>query len=185
MVDNWAAKQKDGFMTNMGTVLAVDGFVIEIVKSDVKDLNRQEVSCYRNWKGVWGLIAQVACDANAKIRFVQTDWPGVTNDLSCFHETALFNLLKSDQLPDWMHIVADEAYTPLSVECGGQLLTPYSQHQLNSAKAKDWQNLQEWKDRMALDANLALRKPVEEYWKMRAFNHELSSERITIEQVTI
>jgi hypothetical protein len=26
-------------------------------------------------------------------------------------------------------------------------------------------------------------KPVEEYWKMRAFNHELSSERITIERV--
>ena len=84
-----------------------------------------------------------------------------------------------------MHIVADEAYTPLSVEYGGRISTPYSQHQLNSAKAKDWQNLQEWKDRMALDANLALRKPVEEYWKMRAFNHELSSERITIEQVTI
>ena len=36
---------------------------------------------------------------------------------------------------------------------------------------------------MALDANLALEKPVEEYWKMRAFNHELSSERITIERV--
>ena len=36
---------------------------------------------------------------------------------------------------------------------------------------------------MALDANLALEKPVEEYWKMRAFNHKLSSERITIEQV--
>jgi hypothetical protein len=25
--------------------------------------------------------------------------------------------------------------------------------------------------------------PVEEYWKMRAFNHELSSERITVELV--
>jgi len=78
----------------MGTVLAVDGFVIEIVKPDAKDLNRQEVSCYRNQKGVWELIFQVACDANAKIRFVQTNWLGATNDLSCFRETALFNLLK-------------------------------------------------------------------------------------------
>ena len=133
VVDNWSAKRKDrhGFATNMGTALAVDGFVIEIVKPDAKDLNGQEVSCYRNRKSVWGLISQVACDANAKIRFVQTDWPGATNDVTCFHETALFNLLKSDQLSDWVHIIADKAYTPLSVECGGQTLTPYSQHQLN------------------------------------------------------
>jgi hypothetical protein len=44
VVDNWAVKRKDqhGFTTNMGTVLAVDGFVIEIVKPDAKDLNGQE-----------------------------------------------------------------------------------------------------------------------------------------------
>jgi len=185
VVDNWSAKRKDrhGFATNMGTALAVDGFVIEIVKPDAKDLNGQEVSCYRNRKGVWGLISQVACDANAKIRFVQTDWPGATNDVTCFRETALFNLLKNDQLSHWMHIVGDEAYSQLSAECGGRILTPYGQHQLNSAKAKDWQNLQDWKDRVALDPNLSLEKPVEDYWKMRAFNHELSSERITIERV--
>jgi len=58
-----------------------------------------------------------------------------------------------------------------------------AKHQLNSAKQKDWQNLQDWKDRMAIDANVTLAKPVDEYWKMRAFNHELSSERITIERV--
>ncbi len=183
VVENWAIKRKDrhGFATNMGTALAVDGFVIETVKPDPKDLNGQEVSCYRNRKGVWGLISQVACDANAKIRFVQTDWPGATNDLTCFRETALFMLLKSDNFPEWLHIVADEAYSPLSAECGWRILTPYSQHQLNSAKQKDWQNLQDWKDRMAIDANVTLAKPVDEYWKMRAFNHELSSERITIE----
>jgi len=27
-----------------------------------------------------------------------------------------------------------------------------------------------------------MEKPLEEYWKLRAFNHELSSERITIER---
>jgi hypothetical protein len=105
----------------MGTALAVDGFFIETVKPDPKDLNGQEVSCYRNRKGVWGLISQVACVANAKIRFVQTDWPGATNDLTCFRETALFMLLKSDNLPEWMHIIADEAYSPLSAECGWRI----------------------------------------------------------------
>jgi hypothetical protein len=185
VVDNWAAKRRErhGFATNMGTALAVDGFVIETVKPDAKDLNGQEVSCYRNRKGVWGLISQVACDANAKIRFVQTDWPGATNDLSCFRETPLFLLLKSQDLPSWMHIVADEAYAPLSVECAGRILTPYSQHQLTVAKQKDWQNLQDWEVRIANDHDVAVDKPVDQYWKMRAFNHELSSKRITIERV--
>jgi hypothetical protein len=62
-------------------------------------------------------------------------------------------------------------------------LTPYSQHQLNSAKQRDWQNLQDWEQRMAYDSTIAIEKPIEEYWLMRAFNHELSSERITIERV--
>jgi hypothetical protein len=72
LVDNWSAKRKDrhGFTTNMGTALAVDGFVIETVKPDAKHLQGQDVGCYRNCKGVWGFIFQVRCDANAKIRFV-------------------------------------------------------------------------------------------------------------------
>jgi hypothetical protein len=70
----------------MGTALAADGLVIETVKPDAKDLHGQEVGCYRNQKGFWGVISQVAADANAKVRFVQTDWPGETNDVSCFHK---------------------------------------------------------------------------------------------------
>jgi hypothetical protein len=91
--------------------------------------------------------------------------------------------LKNKELPHWVHIVADEAYTPLSAKCGGQILTPYSQHQLNTAKHNGWQNQQDWEDRVAQDPNFSVDKPVEEYWKMRAFNHELSSEQITIERV--
>jgi hypothetical protein len=67
VVENGSAKQRDhhGFATNLDTALAVDGFTIERVKLDAKDLNGQEVSCYRNRKGIWGLISQAACDANA------------------------------------------------------------------------------------------------------------------------
>jgi hypothetical protein len=54
IVDNWAAKRRDchGFASKMGTSLAVDGFVIETVKPDAKDLDGQEVSCYSYRKGV-------------------------------------------------------------------------------------------------------------------------------------
>jgi hypothetical protein len=43
-------------------------------------------------------------------------------------------------MPHWMPIIGDDAYSPLSAECNGQILTPYSQHQLNAAKQKDWKN---------------------------------------------
>jgi hypothetical protein len=51
------------------------------------------------------------------------------------------------------------------------------------SKKKDWQNQQDWEDHMAHNSTLAIDKPIEDYWKMRAINHELSSERITIEPV--
>jgi len=138
LVDNWSAKRKDhhGFTTNMGTALAVDGFVIETVKPYAKRLQGQDVGCYRNCKGVWGLISQVGCDANAKIE------PS---------RNFFVLMLKNRQLPDWVHIISDEAYSPLSAECSGQILTRYSQHQLNTAKQNDWQNLQDWEDRGAQD----------------------------------
>jgi hypothetical protein len=90
-VDSWALKRenKHGFSTNIGTALAVDGFVIEIIKPDAADSNGQEVTAYRNRKGFWRLIVQVGCDSNAKVHFVQTDWPGATNDLTCFRSTML------------------------------------------------------------------------------------------------
>jgi hypothetical protein len=65
---------------------------------DAKHLQGQDVACYRNREGVWGLISRIGCDANAKIRFVQTDWPGATNDLSCFRETPLFLMLKKQAI---------------------------------------------------------------------------------------
>ncbi len=110
VADNWARRRKErhGFTTNMGTVLTVDGYDIEMKKPAATELDGQEVSCYRNRKGFWGLITQIGCDSSAKVRFVQADWPGATNDLSCFQETTLFHLLKSKELPKWLHIVADD-----------------------------------------------------------------------------
>jgi len=46
MVDDWASKRKDrhGFATNLGTALAIDGFVIEIIKPTVEELKGKKVS---------------------------------------------------------------------------------------------------------------------------------------------
>lgn len=59
---------------------------------------------------------------------MQTDWPGATNDITCFRET-----------------LCDEAYSALSVECNNQILTPFSSQQLNTAKHSDDQNETDWK----------------------------------------
>ncbi len=147
--------------------LAVDGFVIKIIKPNAADLNGQEVTANRNRKRFWGLIAQVGCDSKAKVRFVQTDWPGATNDLICFRSKMLYNLLCSRSLPDFMHIVGDEAYSPLASECNNQILIPFSQHQLNSARQLDSINLKEWESRMQLpNAPCNASKPEPIYWKM-------------------
>jgi hypothetical protein len=54
---------------------------------------------------------------------------------------------------------------------------------LNTAKKEDWQNLQDWQDRVMENPSLNIEKPIPHHWEMRGFNHELSSERITVEQV--
>ncbi len=99
----------------MGTAMALDGFFIEIKKPDGAALNGKNVDC---------LITQLGCDSNGKIRFLQTDWPGATNDISCFRA----------------HIVCDEAYSALSVEYHKQIITPYSSYQINTAKHNDNRN---------------------------------------------
>ncbi len=102
------------------------------------------------------MIAQVGFDSNTKLCVVQMDWPaGATHDLTCFRSAILYKLLCSKILPKFMHIAVDEAYSTLSVECNNSILTPFSQHQL---------------------------KPEPLYWKIRGFNHELSSECIMVER---
>jgi DDE superfamily endonuclease len=89
-------------------------------------------------------------------------------------------MLRDKLFPEHVHIVADEAYAGLSKECHDQILTPYSGLQLMAAKAIDEQNKLDWANRqMEHDTE----ESVGEYWKMRVFNHDLSSEIITVERV--
>ena len=60
-MDNWVKKKenKHGFATNMGTALAVDGFVIEIIKLNAADLNGQEVKHTEVERGLGGLFLRL------------------------------------------------------------------------------------------------------------------------------
>jgi hypothetical protein len=72
-------------------------------------------------------------------------------------------ILQSRQLPEWLHIIADEAYSFVSVECNHQILTPFSKHQLNAVKKDDSQNLQDWHDHISENPNLDVAKPTPKY----------------------
>jgi hypothetical protein len=67
------ATGQKGEKISMDLLPTVDGFVIEIIKPNAADLNDQEVTTYKNKKGFWWLIAQVRCDSNTKVHFVQTE----------------------------------------------------------------------------------------------------------------
>jgi DDE superfamily endonuclease len=78
------------------------------MKPSPKSLLNNDVGHYKNRKGFWGLIAQVGVDLNGK---VVVNWPGSTNDITCFRETQLFHHLNNKTFPSYVPIVADEAYT--------------------------------------------------------------------------
>jgi hypothetical protein len=99
---NWAIKRMvkhNGIATNMGTVLAIDGFVLEIRQPTTKELRGRDVNDFFNRKGFYGLLAQVACDANGKIRFVDMSWPGATNDITAIRQTSLYKMFVEHRVP--------------------------------------------------------------------------------------
>jgi hypothetical protein len=154
----WNDKQKERWGANMNTctVYAGDGLVVEILQPDVKALRRRAVKVFRNRKGFWGILAQGFCDSNTRFSVLDVKWPGGTNDIVAYPLTELYEAFQTGKFPAWVALVLDEAYSSI----GGMHLTPFSIHQVRRTKQND----------------IAL------YYKMLAFNHILSSQRITIER---
>jgi hypothetical protein len=80
-------------------------------------------------------------DCSAKHLFVQTNWLGTTNDMTCFRQTRIYHVLP-----------------PLLSECNN-ILTPYGQHQLNKAKHDQWINYQGWQAIVRDNPNSHTEKP--------------------------
>jgi hypothetical protein len=57
------------------------------------------------------------CDSNEKLRFVQTDWPGAITDFHVYRWQIFYHVLCSKYLPNYVHVVADKAYSPAATEC--------------------------------------------------------------------
>lgn len=158
MAQDWCSIQQSryGFQIDAaGIVLAGDGLVVPINQPT----NVDNPAMYRNRHDCYALIVQAFCDAYCRFRVFDVNWPGATNDLTAYSQTALFQMMRSTDLgtlPTWMTIIMDAIYTP----CGGNHLTPFTASELEHARQTD--------------AVL--------YLKMLTYNHFLVSQRVTIER---
>ena len=142
---------------------AGDGFVVAITEPVKADLDGRPSKNYMNRKGFFALLVQAFCGAHTNFWYFRVGWPGATNDITAYKQTPLHrnstNRTLATSIPDWVSFVLDEAYSSV----GGCHLTPFTSHQLKKAL-------------MSNDPEKTL------YYKMRSFNHTLSSQRITIER---
>ena len=141
---------------------AGDGFDVAITEPVKADLDGRPSKNYMNRKGFFALLVQAFCGAHTNFWYFRVGWPGATNDITAYKQTPLHrdstNRTLATSIPDWVSFVLDEVYSSV----GGRHLTPYTNHQLKKAF-------------MSNDPEKTL------YYKMRLFNHTLSSQRITIE----
>jgi hypothetical protein len=115
IADGWRNIQvrKYGFDAMKGTLFAGDGLVIEIQAPSSKDLKRMKLTIdkFRNRKGCFGLITQAFCDSNGIFTFLETSWPGGTNDLTAYMQTSLYHTWQNTNLYEGYHMVLDAIYS--------------------------------------------------------------------------
>ena len=135
---------------------ATDGVVIEVTKRCADDLKGRDLGVYRNRKGFFALVAQAIVGAYCQFLMFEIQWPGATNDCIAFEQSEAIPWL------DWLEsqnrgwLPGDDAYSAVH-KC---VCSPFSKKQLRNARTEI---------------------PLT-YYKMRAFNHVLSSRRITVER---
>jgi hypothetical protein len=159
MSNEWAsimeAKRRYRFFD--GTILAGDGKVVAIKAPTYSDREGGNIGMYRNRKNCFGLIVAAFCDAFCRFRYFEVSWPGSTNDITAYKQTHLYRMFVKGMIPSKYHMVLDEAYGSI----GGDFhLTPFTRSQLLKARSES----------------------IDKYEMMKAFNHLLSSQRITIER---
>ena len=102
-----------------GCVMAMDGWVMKTRCPTVHEVRNQ--ICYRNRKGVWGMVIFAGCDHKCRFTMFSAKCPGSTNDCIAWEVTDLFqSVVVRDRLPGQYYFVCDEAVS--ANEC---VLSPY------------------------------------------------------------
>jgi len=148
-----------------GVAGAADGLVVERTKPKKRELEIPEAEgggtrdfrSYLNRSAVWAWVAMAIVGAYGEFLMFEINWPGATNDSTAFTQSEGMNWLQwMDNVAEKGVIVGDDAFSSIH----SRMLTPFTKRQLTYARSiSDVQ-----------------------YKKMRAFNHLLSSQRITSER---
>jgi hypothetical protein len=111
MLDRMAkgfAKCSHGRMT--GCVLAVDGIVIR-TRAPIFHKEVDNVGCFYNRKGFYGLVVMAGCDSNLKFHFWSAKSPGSTHDCIAWEYSTLYaSVFARNRLPAKYYAVGDEAF---------------------------------------------------------------------------
>jgi hypothetical protein len=137
-----------------GTTLALDGLVIETRKPTEAEVNGNVLGNF-NRKGYYGMVALSAVDVYGHFLYSELEYSGSTNDDKAILYSELYQRLMNNELPDHLHIVADDAFCATHP----QIITPFSRKRLQRA---------------ARDRAL--------YSKLRSYNYLLSYQRCTVER---
>lgn len=135
---------------------AADGLVIQRKKPTKKELEGRDPAMYMNRKGYYAWVALAIVGAFCQFLMFEIKWPGATNDCTAFMQSKAVQWMAhlNNLKRGW--VAGDDAFSGLEE----RLLTPFTKCQLKKGK----------------EGGLT------EYLKMRAFNHILSSQRITVER---
>lgn len=159
--EEWSLTQLRKYGANpcKGLIGAVDGIIIKIPHLLAEELREIDMPWVRFWnrKGYHALNAQAVCDAYCRFTSFECRWPGSTNDITAYRQSALF-LDQMHLLPPEFFLALDEAYKSVK---DGQHLTPFSGADIDAAN-----------NQHLLSAAAA----------MRLFNKIFCLDRITIER---
>ena len=148
--------RKLGCKPTPNLVGAIDGLVIQRTKPTKKELEGRDPAMYMNRKGYYAWVALAIVGAFCQFLMFEIKWPGATNDCTAFMQSKAVQWMAQLNNLKRGWVAGDDAFSGLEE----RLLTPFTKCQLKKGKEGG----------------------MEQYLKMRAFNHILSSQRITVER---
>jgi DDE superfamily endonuclease len=102
-----------------GCVMAMDGWVMKTRCPNAKEVTNQV--CFRNRKGVWGMVIFAGCDSRCSFLMFSVKCPGSTNDCIAWEITKVFqSIVVRKLLPPQYYFICDEA-----VSANEFVLSPY------------------------------------------------------------
>ena len=109
-----------------GCVMAIDGLVVKTRCPTIIESPNQ--TCFRNRKGMWGIVILAGCDSRCRFMMWVCKYPGSTNDAFAWDNCELKSMIVDKKLLSSKYYVIGDEGIPVSE----QVLIPFSGRNLNT-----------------------------------------------------